>query len=96
MHSLPDAVILCGGAGLRLRPVIGDSPKGMANVAGRPFLEILLRQLRRHAIENAVLAVGYQSEFIQAHFGESFIGLKLAYSVETSALGAGGAVRQAV
>ena len=34
MHSLPDAVVLCGGAGLRLRSVTGDTPKSMVGVTG--------------------------------------------------------------
>ncbi|MGC8848793.1 MAG: nucleotidyltransferase family protein, partial [Conexivisphaera sp.] len=33
-------LVLAGGLGTRLRPVIGDSvPKPMADVNGRPFLE---------------------------------------------------------
>ena len=51
MPSVPDAILLCGGAGLRLRSVIGNAPKGMAEVLGRPFLELLLRQLRRQGFE---------------------------------------------
>jgi mannose-1-phosphate guanylyltransferase len=95
MPSVPDTIVLCGGAGLRLRSVIGNAPKGMAAVAGRPFLELLLRQLRRHGFERAILAVGYQRDMIYSHFGESAFGLSLAYSVETSPLGTGGALRNA-
>ena len=84
MPSTPDAILLCGGAGLRLRSVIGDAPKAMASVAGRPFLELLLRQLRRHGFERVILAVGYQKDVIHSHFGERAFGLHLAYSVESS------------
>ncbi len=42
--------------------LLEDAPKGMAEVAGRPFLELLLRQLRRHGFERAILAVGYQKD----------------------------------
>jgi NDP-sugar pyrophosphorylase family protein len=95
MPDRPDAIILCGGAGLRLRSIIGNAPKGMAEVAGRPFLELLLRQLRRHGFERAVLAVGYQRDVIYSCFGENAFGLRLAYSIETSPLGTGGALRNA-
>ena len=95
MPNAPDAVLLCGGAGLRLRSVIGNAPKGMADVAGRPFLELLLRQIRRHGFERAILAVGYQEEVIHSHFGERAFGLRLAYSVESCPLGTGGALRNA-
>jgi NDP-sugar pyrophosphorylase family protein len=95
MPNSPDAVLLCGGAGLRLRSAIGNAPKGLADVAGRPFLELLLRQLRRHGVERTILAVGYQKELIQSHFGERAFGMHLAYSVESCPLGTGGALRNA-
>ena len=87
--------MLCGGAGLRLRSVIGNAPKGMAEVAGRPFLELLLRQLRRHGFERAILAVGYQQDTVRSHFSESALGLDLIYSPESFPLGTGGALRNA-
>jgi NDP-sugar pyrophosphorylase family protein len=96
MPSIPDAIVLCGGAGLRLRSVIGDAPKGMADVAGRPFLELLLRQLHRHGFERAIMAVGYQKDAIESYFGRRACGLQLAYSAESSPLGTGGALRNAV
>jgi D-glycero-alpha-D-manno-heptose 1-phosphate guanylyltransferase len=96
MASTPNAIVLCGGAGLRLRSVIGDAPKSMADVAGRPFLELLFRQLRRHGFERAILAVGYQKDTIRSYFGERACGLNLIYSPESSPLGTGGALRNAV
>ena len=95
MPSVPQAIVLCGGAGLRLREVTPNVPKALANVAGRPFLELLLRQLRRHGFERVVLAVGYQQDLIRSHFGERAFGLELAYSRELSPLGTGGALRLA-
>jgi len=95
MPRLPDAIILCGGAGLRLRSVTGNAPKAMADIAGRPFLELLLRQLRRYGFQRVVLAVGFGAEMIRAHFGEQAFGLNLAYSPEASPLGTGGALRNA-
>src|SRR5262252_9230661 len=96
MPSMPDPVLLCGGAGLRLRSVIGNTPKGMANVSGRPFLELLLRQLRRHGFERAILAIGYGGDAIHSYFGEQAFGLQVAYSAESCPLGTGGALRYAV
>jgi len=93
MRSLPDAIVLCGGAGLRLRSVTGDGPKSMATVAGRPFLELLLRQLRRYGFQYAIMAVGYGKEVIREHFGIEALGVRLAYSEESVPLGTGGAVQ---
>jgi NDP-sugar pyrophosphorylase family protein len=93
--SRPDAIVLCGGAGTRLRSVTGENPKSMASVAGRPFLELLLRQLRRYGFERAILAVGYRSDAIASLLGKSACGLQLEYARETSPLGTGGALRNA-
>ncbi|MGH9356706.1 MAG: nucleotidyltransferase family protein [Terriglobia bacterium] len=95
MPDMPDAILLCGGAGLRLRSVTGNAPKGMAEIGGRPFLELLLRQLHRHGFQRAILAVGYQKDVIQSHFGDSALGLRLEYAVESAPLGTGGALSNA-
>ena len=95
MRSLPDAIVLCGGAGLRLRSVTGDGPKSMASVAGRPFLELLLRQLRRYGFPHAIMAVGYRKEVIREHFGAEALGVRLTYAEELEPLGTGGAVQNA-
>jgi NDP-sugar pyrophosphorylase family protein len=94
MARLPDAVILCGGAGLRLKTVTGDTPKPMANIAGRPFLELLLGQVKRCGFSRVVLSVGYKHEVIRQHFGDKAFGMDLVYSVEASPLGTGGALAQ--
>ena len=96
MRDLPDAIVLCGGAGLRLRSVTGDKPKVMAAVSGGPFLEVLLRQLLRYGFKRVILAVGYKAEVIETYFGSEFHGLALTYSKETSPLGTGGAMLRAV
>jgi NDP-sugar pyrophosphorylase family protein len=96
MPQSPDAIILSGGAGLRLRDITGNGPKGLADIGGRPFLELLLRQLRRNGFHRAILAVGYGADAIRSQFGEHAFGLDLAYSLESSRLGTGGALRNAV
>jgi D-glycero-alpha-D-manno-heptose 1-phosphate guanylyltransferase len=95
MPNMPDAIVLCGGAGLRLRSITEDAPKSLARIAGRPFLEFLLRQLRRHGFQRVILAVGYREDLIRAKFGERAFGLELTYSIESSPLGTGGALRNA-
>lgn len=88
-----EAIVLAGGFGTRLREVVPDLPKPMAQVAGRPFLEILLSDLARKGFKRVVLSLGYMAESIIAHFGERFAGLEIAYAVEDTPLGTGGAVR---
>src|SRR5271154_295249 len=95
MSSLPDAVILCGGAGVRLKSITGEIPKPMAKIGGRPFLELLLVQLKRHGCSRVVLSAGYKHEVIRGYFGEKALGLEIVYSVEVAPLGTGGALAQA-
>ena len=96
MPSAPDAIVLCGGAGTRLRSVTGDAPKSLATIGSRPFLDLLLHQLRRHGFQRVILAVGYQRELIRSHLGDQAYGLTLEYSIESVPLGTGGALRNAV
>ncbi|HEX4074029.1 MAG TPA: nucleotidyltransferase family protein [Candidatus Acidoferrales bacterium] len=97
MTQVPDVIILSGGFGLRLRGVIGEAtPKPMAPINGRPFMELLLKQLKRHGFCRVILSVGHKHEVIREHFGDNAFGMELVYSVEKSPLGTGGALRQAV
>src|SRR5271156_3599648 len=96
MPNAVDAIVLCGGAGLRLRSVTGEAPKSLATIGGRPFLEILINQLRRHGFERVILAVGYQRDLIRSHFDGRALDISLEYSVESTPLGTGGALRNAV
>ena len=91
-----EAIILCGGLGTRLRSVIKDIPKPMADINGAPFLQILLEFLLRQGVKKVILAVSYKFEVIQGFFGSDFKGLKLIYSVENTPLGTGGAIKQAL
>jgi NDP-sugar pyrophosphorylase family protein len=67
----------------------------MAPVAGRPFLELLLRQLRRNGFRRVILAVGYQKDVIRSTFGGRALEMSLEYAEELSPLGTGGALRNA-
>jgi len=91
-----EAIVLAGGLGTRLRSVVKDVPKPMADVNGKPFLEYLLRYLQKNGIEKIILSVGYKWEVIKAYFGDSFEGIKIVYSVENEPLGTGGAVKKSL
>jgi D-glycero-alpha-D-manno-heptose 1-phosphate guanylyltransferase len=90
------AIILAGGQGQRLRPVVRDVPKPLAPINGRPFLTYLFDLLQRNGVTEIVLAVGYLGEQIEAAFGSRWGSLALRYSVEREPLGTGGALRQAL
>ena len=88
------AIILVGGEGLRLRPLTCNLPKPMVPIVNRPFLEHMVEHLKRHHIDQIILAICYLPDRIQSHFGDgSSFGVKLSYAVEQTPLGTGGAVK---
>ena len=91
-----EAIVLAGGLGTRLASKLDGIPKAMAPVARRPFLEILLSQIRRAGCTRALLSVGHLHHVIQNHFGASFQGMRLDYVVENVPLGTGGAIARAL
>jgi len=90
-----EAIILAGGLGTRLRGVIKDIPKPMAEVGGKPFLEYLIKYLNAQGIKRVILSVGYKYEVIRNYFKKSFLGLELIYSIEDTPMRTGGAVKLA-
>ena len=91
-----EAIVLAGGFGTRLRQVVADVPKPMAPIAGRPFLEIVLRSLAHKGFHRVILSLGFMADRISGHFGARFAGLELEYVIEDAPLGTGGAVRLAM
>ena len=92
-----EAILLCGGLGTRLRSVVSDRPKPMADIAGKPFLHYLVKMLSKNGVKHLIFALGYMGEQVEAYFqsGEDY-GLSISYSYEESPLGTGGAIRNAL
>ena len=90
------AAILAGGLGTRLRSVVPDKPKVLAEVCGRPFIEYLLEQLAREGVQSVVLCTGYMGDQVESLLGSTYGKIALRYSRETSPLGTGGALRLAL
>ncbi len=91
------AILLAGGLGTRLRSVVSDRPKPLAEIApGRPFMGYLVRCLARQGFRRLIFAVGYRGSQIEEYFGggESF-GAEISYAYEEELLGTAGAIRNA-
>lgn len=93
-----DVVILAGGLGTRLSPVVNDLPKCLANVAGHPFLHYLLDYLEKYDVHKVVLSVGYLRDavfdFISKERGKYHFDFDFA--VEETPLGTGGGIKLAL
>lgn len=90
------ALILVGGLGTRLRTVVSDRAKPLAEVQGRPFICFLLDQLADAGLKRAVLCTGYLGERVQKALGMNHGPLALEYSQEPVPLGTAGAFRHAL
>jgi len=93
---IKEAVILAGGFGTRLSSVLQGTPKPMAPVNGRPFLDYQMAYLAFSGIKKVILAVGYLHEQIVDHYGNGFGNISIDYSIETEPLGTGGAIKKAL
>ncbi|WP_167501952.1 mannose-1-phosphate guanylyltransferase [Streptomyces malaysiensis] len=90
----PEAILLVGGKGTRLRPMTVHTPKPMVPAAGVPFLTHQLARARAAGVEHIVLATSYLAEVFEPYFGDgSSLGLHLEYVTEVEPLGTGGAIR---
>ncbi|MBS7287421.1 MAG: glucose-1-phosphate thymidylyltransferase [Candidatus Freyarchaeota archaeon] len=73
------AVILAAGKGTRMRPLTFTRPKHMLPVAGKPILEHIVNFLRAGGINELVMVIGSESEYITEYFGD---GARFDVSIE--------------
>lgn len=75
--------------------VLGNVPKPMAPVHGKPFLCYVLDRLAEAGVGRVIMATGYKHECIASYFGNQYSHIELVYSQETEPLFTGGAILQA-
>lgn len=91
-----EAIILAGGLGTRIQPVLRNLPKVMAPIGNRPFIAHLLDDLKTGGVTHAVLALGYKADYIIDYISSHPDSMKVSFSVEQHPLGTGGAIREAI
>src|SRR5690606_23607214 len=90
-----DVAVLAGGLGTRIRPVLGETPKLLAPIAGRSFVEHLFDRLASHGARRIVLCLGHGADRIRQHVAACPRPFDVTASVETAPLGTAGALRLA-
>jgi D-glycero-alpha-D-manno-heptose 1-phosphate guanylyltransferase len=84
-------VVLAGGFGTRIKHLLPDIPKPMASVAGRPFLEWVVRFLIQQKTKKIVVSTGYKAEVIETHFSaRQWNGVEIVCTREVQPLGTAG------
>lgn len=88
-NMLPPLYILSGGLGTRLKTVLEGIPKPMAEISGKPFLELLISYYQNMGVSEFILCNGYLSDVIEDYFqGKSNISIV----TEKKPLGTAGAI----
>lgn len=97
--STVDVVVLAGGLGTRLRDTLNvGTPKILAPILDRPFLDLLCDWLAGYGARRLVLCLGHLAGAVQDHIrmSRSCQGMDLRTVIEPSPLGTGGALRFAM
>jgi D-glycero-alpha-D-manno-heptose 1-phosphate guanylyltransferase len=92
-------LVLSGGFGTRLKPAIGDVPKPLAPISGRPFLDYQIDVWIRNGITSFLFLLHHKSEMLIDYLNDQIIsrgGFDIAWNVEDRPLDTGGAVALAV
>ncbi|MFM8658665.1 MAG: NDP-sugar synthase, partial [Candidatus Nitrosotenuis sp.] len=90
------AIILAGGLGSRLKPITDYVPKPLIPINNIPLIEWQIRQLQKFKINDFIICTGYKTDQIEDYLQhKDHFDAKIQYSVESSPLGTGGAIKKA-
>ena len=89
-----DVAVIAGGLGTRIAGVLGDTPKVLAPVGGRPFLAVLLDRLA--GARKVVLCLGHLAPRVTDWLEANPPKIPVDCVVEPEPLGTAGAVRLAL
>jgi NDP-sugar pyrophosphorylase family protein len=91
-----DVFVIAGGLGTRMGTVLGNVPKLLAPISGRPYLAYLMDWLRRFGAARIVLGLGHQAQAVVDFLSRdvaAWEGLTVETVIEPQPLGTAGAVR---
>src|SRR3989344_1924840 len=75
----PKVVILCGGKGIRLKPLTDNIPKPLVEIGGKPVLHQALELYSQGGFNDFILCIGYKGHLIKEYFSK-FPQYKIQYS----------------
>ncbi len=91
-----EVIILAGGLGTRLQGVIGEYPKCMAPVNGRPFLSYIFHYLAQEQCTRAILSLGYKHDVVTDWLDTQDLPFAVDHVIEHEPLGTGGGIQLAL
>lgn len=75
-----EAVILCGGKGIRMNRSSHSVPKPLSDLSGKPIIWHIMNHLSRYGIRDFILPLGYKGDKIREYFNNLYIN-KLDYKL---------------
>lgn len=89
-------IVLAGGLGTRISRLYPDIPKLMIPVAGRPFMDWVIRYFARQGLRRFVFALGHLAHVVEAYLARRPPeGVAVITVREAAPLGTGGALAHA-
>ncbi len=97
MSTMLPCLILAGGLGTRLRPVLGRGhAQGACVDRRRAILSWMLRGLSQQGVTDVVLSLGHGRDLIKDLFSSRSFGMAISFIEEDEPLGTGGAIVHAI
>ena len=70
-------LILCGGKGLRLRPLTKKIPKPLIKIKNKSILENIIDYLKKYEINDFIVATGYKHQMIDKFISKKYKNLQI-------------------
>ena len=93
---MKEVIILAGGFGTRLKSLVLDKPKCLAEVNHKPFISYLIESLLKYNYDRLIFSLGYLKDDVIEYINEYYPNLNVIFSVEEKPLLTGGAIRLAL
>ena len=90
--NTPTCLILAGGQGTRIQPVIGQTPKCLAPIGDSTFLAIQIRALREAGISRICLSLGAHAAAVTDWLNAHADFHDISWIIESTPLVTGGAI----
>jgi D-glycero-alpha-D-manno-heptose 1-phosphate guanylyltransferase len=87
---ISEAIILAGGLGTRVQKQLNGTPKPMAKIFERPFIEWQIIQLKLFGVKKIIISTGYNAKDFYKYFSSRKFGVILEIIQEEKPLGTGG------
>ena len=70
-------IILCGGAGQRLRPLTEKVPKPLIKIKNKTIIEYIINHFYKYKIKNIIIATGYKHKLLKQFINKKYKNKKI-------------------